>query len=94
MQSNQLQATFVLARHWRELGEKAPVPVQPIPLDNDVIERAAQALFEFVFSSCRRLEWTNCEESTKKGFRDEATAVIMAVWPCFAESSILLRSEI
>jgi hypothetical protein len=87
MQSNQVQTISVFERHWREL-EDAPVPVQhprPIVLDSDIIERAAQALFEFVFSSCGRLDgkqqWATCEESTKEGFRGEAAAVIVAAWP-------------
>jgi hypothetical protein len=82
MQSNQLQTTFVTG-HWREQPDDATVPQQlpPITLDNETIERAAKALFEFVFSSCGRLDWTSCDESTKAGFKREATAVIMAVWP-------------
>jgi hypothetical protein len=82
MQSNQLQTTFVTG-HWREQPDDATVPQQlpPITLDNETIERAAKALFEFVFSSCGRLDWTSCDESTKTGFKREATAVIMAVWP-------------
>lgn len=54
---------------------------RPITLDNEIIERAAKALFDSVFSSCGRLDWTGCDESTKTGFRREATAVINAVWP-------------
>ena len=53
----------------------------PIALDNEIIERAAKALLDSVFSSCGRLDWTSCDESTKGGFRREATAVINAVWP-------------
>jgi hypothetical protein len=87
MQSTQVQTISVFEGHWRELGD-APVTVQhprPTVLDSDIIERAAQALFEFVFSSCGRLDgkqqWATCEESTKEGFRGEAAAVIMAAWP-------------
>jgi hypothetical protein len=84
MQSNQLQSTVVTGGHWRQPQDDTAVPLQQLPptaLDNESIERAAKALFEFVFSSCGRLDWTNCDENTKKGFRREATAVIMAVWP-------------
>ena len=88
MQSNQVQAISVFERHWRELEDNTPIPVQHprrIVLDGDIIERAAQALFEFVFSSCGRLDgkqqWATCEESTKEGFRGEAAAVIGAAWP-------------
>jgi len=84
MQSNQVQAISVLKEYWRELDP--PVQhAQPMALDSDTIERAAQALFEFVFSSCGRLhgkqQWATCEESTKEGFRGEAAAVIAAAWP-------------
>ena len=84
MPSNQLQSTFVKGGHWRQPQDHATVSLQPLPqaaLDNETIERAAKALFELVFSSCGRLDWTNCDDKTKKGFRREATAVIMAVWP-------------
>jgi len=87
MQSTQVQTISVFEGHWRELGD-ALVTVQhprPTVLDSDIIERAAQALYEFVFSSCGRLDgkqqWATCEESTKEGFRGEAAAVIMAAWP-------------
>jgi hypothetical protein len=50
-----------------------------------MIERAAEALFEFVFSGCDRLDgkrhWANCDEETKAGFRREASAVLEAVLP-------------
>ena len=84
MPSNQLQSTFVKGAHWRQPQDQATVPLQQLPqaaLDNETIERAAKALFELVFSACGRPDWTNCDEKTKKGFRREATAVIMAVWP-------------
>jgi hypothetical protein len=65
---------------------------QPIALDGEMVERAAQALFEFVFACSERLDrkhlWMNCDEDTKQGFRREATAVIQAVWP------FMLRSEV
>ena len=82
MSSNQLQVTDVLGRYRRE-PEKAPVVSFPRPmaLDSDAVERAARALFEFVFSSCGRVEWATCDEETKQGFRGEAKAVIVAAWP-------------
>lgn len=82
MQWNQFQAKDVSARHRRESETAAVIPLpRPIVLDGDTIERSAQALFEFVFSSCGRLEWATCDEETKRGFRGEARAVI--VGPCF-----------
>jgi hypothetical protein len=87
MQSNPALAISFLPRHRKELETDKPFPVpQPqIVLDRDITERGAQALFEFVFSSCGRFDgkhlWTNCDENTKEGFRGEATAVIEAVWP-------------
>ena len=85
MQANQAQRISFHC-HRTELERDAPVPIphsQSVVLDKDVVERAAQALFEFVFSSCGREKhrWTNCDESTKEGFRGEATAVIKTVWP-------------
>jgi hypothetical protein len=54
-------------------------------VDSDIIELAAEALFQFVFSGCERLDgkhhWTDCDEDTKAGFRAEAVAVLKAVWP-------------
>ena len=79
MHPNRLQVTFTSPRRRRE---NATGPLwQPVALSNDMVERAAKALFDSVFSSCGRLDWTSCDESTKGGFRREATAVIDAVWP-------------
>jgi hypothetical protein len=54
-------------------------------IDSGTTERAAEALFEFVFSGCERLDgkhnWVDCSEETKAGFRAEARAVLAAVWP-------------
>jgi hypothetical protein len=54
-------------------------------LDPAMIERGAQALFEFVFACGRRLDgkqrWVNSDDQTKEGFRREAIAVIEAAWP-------------
>ena len=59
---------------------------------HDVIERAAEALYQFVFSGCDRLDgkrrWADCGEDTKAGFRREASAVLEAVLP------ILLPREV
>jgi hypothetical protein len=50
-----------------------------------MVERAAQALFEFVFAVTKRLDgkhlWLNSDEDTKAGFRREAIAVLQAAWP-------------
>ena len=55
------------------------------PIDRNLIERAAEALYEFVFSGCDRLDgkrrWEDCSEETKAGFRREASAVLEAIWP-------------
>jgi hypothetical protein len=83
MQANQMPAIFALEHYCREVEDERPP--QSMALDSDVIERAAQALFEFVFSSCGRLDgkhqWTTCDEHTKEGFRGEAATVIVAAWP-------------
>ena len=63
----------------------APFVPKEMALDRDIVERAAKALFEYVFSSCDRLDgkyhWEDSDEHTKDGFRGEALAVIGAVWP-------------
>ena len=73
MQSTQVQTISDFEGHWRELGD-APVTVQhprPTVLDSDIIERAAQALFEFVFSSCGRLDgkqqWGPARRALRRG---------------------------
>ena len=81
MQLNQLQAKDRAGRYRPELAPALVPSPRPIAPDSDTIERAAQALFEFVFSSCGRLEWVTCDEKTKQGFRGEARAVIVAAWP-------------
>ena len=54
-------------------------------VDHNILERAAEALYEFVFSGCDRLDgkhrWADCDEETKDGFRREASAVLNAVLP-------------
>ena len=78
MQSN--QATLV--------GKQSATTVLRFPrrgCDTATIERAARALFEFVFSACDRLDgkhnWNECDEETKEAFRAEAAVVIETVWP-------------
>ena len=49
-------------------------------LDRATLDRAAEALFDFVFSSCvGQRRWTDCDENTQDGLRGEALAVIEAV---------------
>jgi hypothetical protein len=68
----------------------------------DLLERAAEALYEFVFSGCDRLDgkrhWADCREETKAGFRREARAVLEAVWPMLllreVKSSQIRRRQI
>jgi hypothetical protein len=74
-------------RNWREF-HKEPAVLLPLskararePIDDGLVERAAQALFEFVFSSCGRLQWATCDEVTKQGFRGEAKVVIETILP-------------
>ena len=55
----------------------------------EIVERGAQTLFEFVFSGAERLDgkhlWANCDEQVKAGFRAEAKAVLEAAWSGFAD---------
>jgi hypothetical protein len=66
-------------------GDRGAEPKRPAPIDHNLIERAAEALYEFVFSGCDRLDgkrrWEHCSEETKEGFRREASAVLEAVLP-------------
>ena len=54
-------------------------------VDHKILEIAAEALYEFFFSGCGRLDgkrcWARCDEETKVGFRREAGAVLDAVLP-------------
>jgi len=63
----------------------APFVPKVMALDWDIVELGAKALFEYVFSSCDRLDgkyhWEDSDEHTKDGFRGEALAVIGVVWP-------------
>jgi len=58
---------------------------QSAPVHHTILERAAEALYEFVFSGCDRLDgkrrWADCDEETKEGFRREAGAVLDAILP-------------
>jgi hypothetical protein len=69
----------------REQATPAVLRLQPRIVDRAIIEQAAQALFEFVFSVCDRLDgkhrWNDCDEETKEGFRAEAAIVIETAWP-------------
>ena len=64
-------------------------------INNDIIERAAEALFEFVFAGCDRLDgkrhWADCSEDTKAGFRSEANAVLEAIWPVTANGALTIK---
>lgn len=83
MQAAQIQALVAFERGTTrpEVSQSAGHRV----VHEDLIELAAQSLFEFVFSRAERLDskhrWTDCDEATKQGFRGEARAVIDAVWP-------------
>jgi len=95
MQLNQAQAISVLRRLWTEFGNGVPVATpQPISLEGEMVERGAQALFEFVFAHTERLDgqhlWANCDDCIKDGFRAEARAVLEAMWLCFADRNISL----
>ena len=76
------QASVVSERE-TEIGSSATVPYRS-PFDKEIVERGAQALFEYVFSGTERLDgkhlWANCDEEIKAGFRAEATAVLEAAW--------------
>jgi len=77
------------ATHSRDSERRAregyrPVAVRAPRIDSNIVERAAEALFQFVFSDCDRLDgrhsWAECEEETKAGFRREAAVVLASVW--------------
>ena len=89
MQLNGAARSFVYAQDGTDRTVQCE---RSAPIDHNVIETAAKALYEFVFSGCDRLDgkrhWEDCGEETKAGFRREAIAVLEAVWP------ILLPLEI
>ena len=61
-QSNEAVKSFVYAQ-----TDHAAV------VDHQILERAAEALYEFVFSGCGRNDgkrcWARCDEETKEGFK-------------------------
>jgi hypothetical protein len=94
MESNHALAVYHSLEAAENRSERSPPPFRsghPAELDPVMIECAAQALFEFVFSGSDRLDrkhlWLNCDENTRAGFRREATAVILAVWPFIQNTS-------
>ena len=80
MQLNRAMRSFVYA-----LADHRVQSQRSAPIGHDVIERAAEALYEFVFSGCDRLDrkrrWADCDEETRAGFRREVTAVLEAALP-------------
>jgi hypothetical protein len=90
MQTTEVRAFSSSGGNRREIVSQGTLQHQEFLLDREVVERAAQALFAFVFSRTDRCDtkqlWMNCDERTRDGFRGEATAVIMAV-----EAFLLLR---
>ena len=86
MQSNQ---TSIIRR---ELATSAVLRLQPRLSDRAIVEQAAQALFEFVFSVCDRLDgkhrWNECDEETKEGFRAEAAVVVETVYPLLSPQPV------
>jgi len=93
MQSRQAAQAIYIERRKEPRGGVSRRDLQPqrIALDRDIVERAAKALFEFVFSYCDRLDakhrWSDCDEATREGFRGEAAAVIEAAWPLISGGS-------
>src|SRR5262249_15146182 len=78
MQWNQAQSIPTAPdQAWKRRNFSGP---QSVLLDKEIVEKGAQALFEFVFSGLERLDgkqlWTNCSEETRAGFRAEAKAVL------------------
>jgi hypothetical protein len=85
---------LIITAAWFDIAGDTPFALrQPSgEVDSDIVERATEALFQFVFSSCDRLDgrrhWTDCHEDTKAGFRVEAAAVLKAVWPAILMLSV------
>ena len=88
MQLNRAQAVSWV-HHKAEQGRDAPLfgprPIKPQPINREMVERGAQALFEHIFSSTERLDgkhlWVNCDDVTKEAFRAEAQSVLEAAVP-------------
>jgi hypothetical protein len=89
MQLNRAAKSIVYALNRAE--PRVP-PDRSAPIGHDLIERAAEALYEFVFSGCDQLDgkrhWDDCGEETKAGFRREASAVLEAVLPILSPREI------
>jgi hypothetical protein len=91
MQLSRAAKFFVYAQG----ADRRVEPERSAPIAHDLIERAAEALYEFVFSGCDRLDgkhhWEHCREETKEGFRREASAVLEAVWPILLPREVKLQ---
>lgn len=89
MQLNKAAKSIVYALNRAE--PRVP-PERSASISHDLIEKAAEALYEFVFSGCDRLDgkhhWEHCGEETKDGFRREASAVLEAVWPILSPHEV------
>ena len=96
MQSNGAAESFVDTRR-SERNTPFALRQRSGEVDSDIIELTAEALFQFVFSGCDRLDggrhWTDCHEDTKAGFRAEAAAVLKAVWPALCSRLRRLKSR-
>jgi hypothetical protein len=90
--SNKAQIFCCYEERRIEANENAVVSGLPLQPSQDLamIERAARALFEYVFARSERLDvkhlWINCDEATKEGFRREAIAALQAAWPLMVAS--------
>jgi hypothetical protein len=86
MQSNRAQAVSWV-HNKAEQGRDRPwsQTINPQPINREMVERGAQALFEHVFSGTERLDgkhlWVNCDDVTKEAFRAEAESVLEATVP-------------
>jgi len=89
MQLNRVHA--MPARRTKSQRDATVQHLRSVTFDQEIVERGAQALFEFVFAGTERLDgkhsWSNAHEETKAGFRAEATAVLEAVRLCFTGTS-------
>jgi hypothetical protein len=89
MQLNRAVESFI---YEQDRFDRTVQSERPAQIGHDLIERAAETLYEFVFSGCDRRDgkrrWADCREETKEGFRREASAVLEAILP------ILLLREI
>jgi hypothetical protein len=89
MHLNRAAKSFVFAENRTDPALQSE---RSAPIEYDLIERAAEALFDFVFSGCDRLDgkrhWADCGEETKAGFRREASAVLEAIWPMLLSREI------